>query len=70
MPAKDAQFDTLSRYIYKRSRILNGGGFIMSDILHALEPAAAILFGVVALTGIVASVAVKRGDAALSKHHH
>jgi hypothetical protein len=42
----------------------------MSDIVHALETAATILLGVVALTGIIAWVAVKRGDAALSKHHH
>ena len=41
----------------------------MSDVIHALETAAAILLGVVALTGIIAVVAVKRGDAALSKHH-
>ena len=52
------------------SSILSNGGYIMSDIIQALEPAAAILLGVVALTGIVAWVAVKRGDAALSKHHH
>jgi hypothetical protein len=42
----------------------------MSDVIHALETAAAILLGVVVLTGIIAGVAVKRGDAALSKHHH
>jgi hypothetical protein len=28
------------------------------------------LLSVVVLTGIIAGVAVKRGDAALSKHHH
>ena len=42
----------------------------MSDVIHALETAAAILLGVVVLTGIITSIAVKRGDAALSKHHH
>jgi hypothetical protein len=42
----------------------------MSDIFHALESAAAILLGVLVLIGIVTAVAVKRGDAALSKHHH
>jgi hypothetical protein len=41
----------------------------MSDIVHALGTAAAILLGVVAVTGIIAWVAVRRGDAALSKHH-
>jgi hypothetical protein len=42
----------------------------MSDIFHALESAAAILLGVLVLIGVVSAVAVKRGDAALSKHHH
>ena len=41
----------------------------MSDIIQALETAAAILFGVVVLTGVIAAIAVKRGEAALSKHH-
>jgi len=41
----------------------------MSDIAQALETAAAILVGVVILTGVIAAVAVKRGEAALSKHH-
>jgi len=42
----------------------------MSDILHALGSAAVILLGVLALIGVVSTVAVKRGEAALSKHHH
>jgi hypothetical protein len=42
----------------------------MSDVIHALETAAVILLSVVVLTGIIAAVAVKRGDAALSKRHH
>ena len=42
----------------------------MSDIIHALETAGAILLGVVILTGFIAWVAVRRGDAALSQHHH
>jgi hypothetical protein len=42
----------------------------MLNILHALESAAAILLGVLALIGVVCAVAVKRGEAALSKHHH
>ena len=42
----------------------------MSDVIHALETAAAILLSVVVLTGIIAAVAVKRGDAALSKRRH
>jgi len=42
----------------------------MNDVLHALETAAAVLFGVVILTGIIAAAAVRRGEAALSKHDH
>ena len=42
----------------------------MSDILHALESAAAILLGVLALIGVVTAIAVKRGEEELSKHHH
>ena len=42
----------------------------MSDIIHALETAAAILLGVVALTGVITLVAVKRGEAALFKDRH
>jgi len=42
----------------------------MSDILHALESAAAILLGVLALIGVISVVAVKRGETELSKHHH
>jgi len=34
----------------------------MSDVIHALETAAAILLGVVGLTSIIAAVAVKRGS--------
>jgi len=42
----------------------------MSDVLQALGTAAAILFGVLILTGIVTTVATKRGETELSKHHH
>ena len=42
----------------------------MANIVHALEIAAAILLGVVILTGIVTALAVKRGEAALNKHNH
>ena len=55
---------------HQNSSILYTGGSLMSDVIHALETAAAILLSVVVLTGIIAAVAVKRGDAALSKHHH
>jgi hypothetical protein len=42
----------------------------MSDVIHALETAAVILLGVIALIGIVTGVAVKRGESALAKHRH
>jgi len=42
----------------------------MSNIVQALETAAAILLSVVVLTSIIAAVAVKRGEVALSKDHH
>jgi hypothetical protein len=58
------------RNFFQTSSILQTGGSHMSDVIHALETAAAILLGVIVLTGIISAVAVKRGDAALSKHHH
>jgi hypothetical protein len=42
----------------------------MSEIVPALEIASAILLSVVLLTSIIAAVAVKRGEVALSKDHH
>ena len=57
----------------KQSYILRGkiagGGLIMADVVHALETAGAILFSVIVLIGVVTAVAVKRGEAALAKHH-
>jgi len=41
----------------------------MSDIIHALETAGAILLGVVVLIGVITAVAVKRGEASLAKHN-
>jgi|GEM_PF-3461673 len=37
----------------------------MSDVLHALETAGAILFGVIVLIAVITGVTVKRGESAI-----
>jgi len=53
-----------------RIRVSSQSEVLMSNIVQALETAAAILLSVVVLTSIIAAVAVKRGEVALSKDRH
>ena len=59
-----------SRENSSRIRVSSQSEVLMSNIVQALETAAAILLSVVVLTSIIAAVAVKRGEVALSKDRH
>jgi len=64
-PPGQEGLSALARFEYALNR-----RYLVTHIIHALEIAAAILLGVVILTGVVTALAVKRGEAALDKHHH